>query len=161
WYDLAEDGVNISGNRSFLPSSINSITLDPQGRLLFGTVNGIWRGVPFGFGYDYTTGGTSRFAQGVGVLAEGPNGVAPPDLPTNPMRFTSLNGNLQIAALTSVAIDPVSFNTYYTTQLYSGSAMTTSAQPDSWTTMDATGPTIPGLNNSTVNLGIPNAVQIR
>ena len=154
WYDLAAAGVNSFGRRSFLPTSVNTIVLDPQGRLLFGTEEGIWRGVPEGFSYDYTTG-----TQGIGVLARGGGGGGGGNKTPNPpgMTFTSLNGNLEIADLTSVAIDPTAPNTYYTSQLYTGTAMVSAAGPLGWVTMGLTGPNDALLGN----LGVPNASEVR
>jgi hypothetical protein len=146
WYDLVQAGVNTTGSNSFLPTTINSIALDPQGRLLFGTINGIWRGLPLGFGYDFSTGN-----QGLHVLFTETQPNAPG------MTITSLNGNLQITDLTSVAVDPSTPNTFYTTQFYSGTARTTLGSPGSWMVMDLTGPIDPLFGN----LGVTNAVEIR
>jgi hypothetical protein len=147
WYDLAEGPVGgpAPGALSLLPpiaesflgggGGVHSLTFDPQGRLLVGTNNGIWRGVSFGYGYDFTTSGApeSILAHALGEVQPFPPG----------MSFTSLNGNLQITDLTSVAIDPTAANTYYTTQLSSGSAVTTTGKVPSWTSLG--GPQDPGL----------------
>src|SRR5205807_509735 len=104
-----------------LPPTITSLAFDNQGRLLVGTIGGIWRGIGFGFSYDFTSGGR-------GILA---GGGGPGNQFTVPaMTFTSINGNLQIADLTSVAIDPFNRGVYYTTQDDTGVAG--SSQPLVW-----------------------------
>src|SRR5262249_17999474 len=56
WYDI-EQGVNNDLNfQEFLPGAVLSMVADNQGRLLFGTENGIYRGAFRGTGYDFTSG---------------------------------------------------------------------------------------------------------
>jgi hypothetical protein len=111
WYDLIQGKSGVVGPANNLPDAITSLSFTPDGRLLVGTVGGVYKGQPLGFGYDFTSGGT-----GIGPLA----GLAPFSAPG--MTFTSLNGNLQINDLSSVAIDPQQPNTLYTTQFDTGGA---------------------------------------
>ncbi len=140
WYDITEGTSNKNGPNQYLPDEINALTIDTQGRLLIGTTDGIWRGEALGFSYDFSSGGT-------GIVGGG-RGFNPPG-----MKLTSLNSNLQITDVTSVAIDPTNPNVYYTSEAYSGTALTTGGGPLSWQTMGLTGPT----NPSGMNLGVPNA----
>ena len=116
-------------------------------RLLIGTVGGIWRGVDNGFGYDFTSGGNSQ-GSGNGILGGGGHHGAT----FNPagMSLTSINGNLQISDMTSVAIDPFNRGVFYTTQI--GTGVAGSSAPLVWSSQGLTGPTVNGSN-----LGIPNA----
>jgi hypothetical protein len=156
WYDLSEGPVSgpFPGSFAFLPTAINSLAFDPQGRLLVGTVNGIWRGIGFGFGYDYTSGGSLT-----GILARPQFGQTQPIPPG--MNFTSLNGNLQITDLTSVAVDPTTPNTFYSTQLNSGSAMTSSGAVQSWISLGGLGGLTGPADQQFGNLGVPSAGEIR
>lgn len=151
WYDVIQKqsgrtGYTNTGHlKSFLPSTITSLAFDAQGRLLVGTNGGIWRGVSYGFGYDFTSGGR-------GILAGGGFGGFG-SFSTPGMTLTSLNGNLQISSISSVAIDPFQQGVYFTTQFTTGVAQ--SAGSLSWLSTGLTGPTI---NNN--NLNIPNAGYI-
>jgi hypothetical protein len=115
WYDLQTTDQGQGGTPfDHLPDAITSLAFDPQGRLLVGTVAGIWRGVTQGFAYDTTSGG-------VGIDAF--KGVRAPR--SAGMSFTDLNGNLQIADTTSVAIDPKDPNVLDNSQRETGWARTT------------------------------------
>jgi hypothetical protein len=148
WYDIQEGGDNQSNlinpglNTTLrvqnLPGTVDSITIDAQGRVLFGTTGGLYRGLDRGFGYDFTTGQGNYVAGAsggilaqVGVTYQRPLG----------MQLTELNGNLQITDLTSVAIDPTLSGVFYTSEASTGSAVTSSGVTG-WATMGLTGPTI-------------------
>jgi hypothetical protein len=115
WYDLE---MQTSGTSDFsqlqLPPVIHALTFDGQGRLLVGTDGGIWRGVNQSWTYDTTSGGT-----GIESLL----GVRQPT--EGGMHFTDLNGNLQIADQTSVAIDPIDPHVIDSSQASLGWAQTT------------------------------------
>jgi FG-GAP-like repeat len=146
WYDMIEGQSGKNGKLTQLPGEITSMTVDSQGRLLIGTVGGIWRGVNNGFGYDFTSGNT-------GILNGSGHHAAPTFAPPA-MSFTSINGNLQISDMTSVAIDPDIVGSFFTTQVDTGVA---SYNPtDGWVSQGLSGPT----NSSGVDLGIPTAVSI-
>ncbi|MCI0704510.1 MAG: FG-GAP-like repeat-containing protein [Planctomycetia bacterium] len=126
WYDIQRATVNNTFSFfELLPGAIHRIAVDPQGRLLFGTENGIYRGLPLGFGYDFTSGG--------GGIIRG----RAPEVPG--MTITELNGNLQINDLTSVSIDPTDPSRMYISAAGVGSALTPSGFT-SWQTADLTGP---------------------
>ena len=143
WYDLVEGASGTTGNLDLLPPTINSLAINAAGQLLVGTSGGIWLGTSLGFGYDYTSGGTGILAGQAGTAFSAPG-----------MTFTAVNGNLQISDMTSVAIDPENPGVYYTSQTFTGSAVTTSAQ--TWESQGLTGPT---LANGT-NLGITTAADV-
>jgi photosystem II stability/assembly factor-like uncharacterized protein len=122
WYDLQTTDAG-QQNTNFLtytpqlliPATIHSLVFDPLGRLLIGTEGGIYRGVNQGWVYDTTDG-----ASGIDTQASLPPdkqessietslGVPTPSEPG--MIFTDLNGDLQIADVTSIAIDPYSRQT--------------------------------------------------
>jgi hypothetical protein len=142
WYDLIEDESGDDGNQKLLPNAITSLAYDAQGRLLVGTVGGIWRGLMLGFSYDYSSGGDGIMGGG-----GGPGG----GFSVPAMNFTAINGNLQISDLTSIAIDGTTRGAYFSTQIDTGVAATTSRL--AWVSQGLTGPT---LINGT-NLGIPSA----
>jgi hypothetical protein len=136
WYDLAENIVDKApppnpnalqaaplapGSR--LPSYVTSLAVDKQGRLVIGSEDGVWRAVYHGVGYDYSGGGSG--------LLNTPTSKAS-------VSITTINGNLQIAQLTSVAADPLVPNRFYTTQLGSGSAVTSGGL--TWNTSGLSGP---------------------
>ena len=169
WYDIQEGGDNQSNllNPSLSPSSANniriqnmpgsvdSITIDPKGRVLFGTSEGLYRGLDRGFGYDFTTGNGNYSGGSGGILAD--DGVATYAAPLG-MDLTQLNGDLQIADLTSVAIDPTASGVYYTSETQTGSAVTTSGV-NGWQTMGLVGPTI-DTTPSNVQFNTPNGYQV-
>jgi hypothetical protein len=102
WYDLQQGTPGFTDFTQLrLPATIHALVFDGQGRLLVGTEGGIWRGVSQGFQYD-STGGASV---GGDRSIEGDLGVASPS--EGGMILTDINGNLQIADITSVAIDPI------------------------------------------------------
>src|SRR5262249_52997922 len=107
WYDLIQHSSGRNGNLTLMPPEIHALTFDAQGRLLIGTEGGIWRAVNNSYSYDFTSGGRGIRAFGGG----GGGGFNPPAA-----TLTSINGNLQIADLTSVAIDPLTPGVLYTTQ---------------------------------------------
>lgn len=145
WYDMIEGQSGANGKLDLLPGEITSMSLDSQGRLLIGTVGGIWRGINEGFSYDFTSGDT-------GILT--PGGHHATQFTTPGMSFTSVNGNLQISDMTSVAIDPAEADTFFTTQVDTGVA--TYSPANGWVSSGLTGPT----TAAGVNLGIPTAVNI-
>jgi hypothetical protein len=106
-----------------LPSTIHSLVVDPQGRLLIGTDGGLWR------------------SNSVGFADARPNdqldatGLTRNTLPIQEsnLTLTALNGNLQIADLNSVAVDPNNRNIFYTGQAGTGFAET--AGPLTWQSM--------------------------
>jgi hypothetical protein len=142
WYDLqtgdyGQRFFNVFG-QAFgglqLPGTINTLAFDARGRLLVGTKQGIWRGTSQGFTYDTTSGGT-----GVDSIP----GKLSPGNPTpaeGGMTFTDLNGNLQIADMTSVAIDPYNRNV-----LHSSMADTGWAQTNSGLTWQSTNDIVPNF----------------
>jgi hypothetical protein len=128
-------GARQSGFQAFsvstlsrFPAEINSLVVDPDGRLVFGTQEGIWRAVYHGVGYDYTSGGS-------GIVAE-TNQAGSPGIPT--IAITTINGNLQIANLTSVASDPNFQGQFYASSYDIGTMRTTGGL--NWETM--------GINNA-------------
>ncbi len=137
WYDVIQRAADSTGTGTSLPPEIHALAFDPQGRLLIGTEGGLWRGVTKGYGYDFTSAGRGILG-GKGFAAAG-------------VTLTSLNGNLQIADLTSVAIDPTKRGVFYTTQAGTGGAASSGLLQ--WGSEGLTGPTVPG----TGNLGIPTA----
>jgi hypothetical protein len=161
WFDIATNeydpfweldptfGENwgISGQ---LPSEVLSMTVDPQGRILVGTEKGLFRVVNRGIGYDYTTGGAGNilggpaFAVGfegiVAELAALGDPTAPGAPPPANVTVTNLNANLQVADVTSVAVDPYLAGVYYIGTQGSGTARTASPGSLSWQTMGMTGP---------------------
>jgi hypothetical protein len=153
WYDLstgAPSGAN--GKSDTLPTGIHALTFDNQGRLVVGTEEGIFRLIPLGFGYDYTSGGSGMMAQGVGAPGD-PNLK---QFSTIGARLISINGNLQIADVTAAAIDPSSPTTLYSAADYGGTAVTT-AGPTGWVSSGLTGP----INGTTgASAGIPNAANL-
>jgi hypothetical protein len=152
WYDVIEGASNSTGTETLLPPTIDTLAFDTQGRLLIGTNQGIWRGVALGFGYNWVT-GPAGILSGQGGGAGGGGGSTKFDPPG--MSITSLNGNLQITDVTSVAIDPTDSGTYYISTANSGTAETTDGGT-TWATIGLTGPTVPGVGN----LGIPSSLQI-
>src|SRR5262249_21614196 len=116
---------------SLIPGGIHALAFDQQGRLIVATDEGIYRGVPYGFANSNTSANPSRVyptGGGGGGFGGGNNNVV---IPTG-MTFTAINGNLQIADLTSVAADPTSRSTFYTTAANTGTALTTGGLK--WTT---------------------------
>jgi hypothetical protein len=122
WYDL-ELGVlnsqNLGGFDSLLPRATYRMAADPQGRILFGTNGGLFRGLPLGFDYDYTSGGDGILGGLWFGLAQTPN---PPG-----MQITGLNGNLQISDLSGAAIDPIDPTRYYVSAFDTGTSLTSSS----------------------------------
>ena len=148
WYDIEQGKGSDGGMARNLPTAIHRIAIDPQGRLLFGTEKGLYRGTALGFSYDFS----SSFA---GILAGGGGfGGGTPAFNPAGMTITELNGNLQITDLTSVAIDPTTRGTYYISASGVGTATTTGGT--AWQTSGLTGPTVAGAGN----LGIPNSYQV-
>ena len=123
WYDLAQNAVGAQGGVDLLPAYVTSLTVDSQGRVVIGTEDGVWRAVYHGVGYDYSSGG---------------GGVLPVVTPTPQVSITTINGNLQIAQLTSVALDPLVPGRIYTTEYGTGSAVTSGGL--TWSTSGLTGP---------------------
>ncbi len=114
WYELEQGVLNSQFSfNSFVPGATEQMAADPQGRILFGTSGGLFRGLPLGFDYDYTSGGD-------GLLAF--FGLGTPNPPG--MQITPLNGNLQIADLTGAAIDPIDPARFYMSSYEVGTAIT-------------------------------------
>jgi len=153
WYDLDSAASGDYGFFDYLPEQITSLAIDSQGRLLTGTMGGIWRGVPLGFGYDITSGGTGITTTGFGGGGGGGGGGGF-GFTTPGMTFTSLNGNLSISDISSVAIDPYNRGVYFTTQIGTGVAGSTA--PLVWVSQGLTGPTTAGG----FTLPIPNASSV-
>ena len=148
WYAIDEASSNSTGPVILLPPDINALLIDPQGRLLIGTNQGIWRGTPLGFGYDWDTASpNSVLAQAQGFTA----------LKVPGMAINDLNGNLQDLDVTAVAVDPTDPSRMYISATFVGTA-TTESGLTGWQTIGQTGPTIP-LGGG-INLGIPNASQV-
>ncbi len=159
WYDVEQHQINgvpinNSGSTERFPPTVTSLKFDSLGRLLIGTNGGIWRAANLGVPYDFTSGG---------------KGIVPGNPSSTPgFKVSALNGNLQIADLTSVAIDPTMTGMYYVTTLGLGGASSldpsTGAAPNllTWNSQSQTGPTI-GLdtNNNPISAGIPNAGVVR
>ncbi len=108
WYDLAQNAVDPqvganTGDR--LPAYITSLSVDAQGRLIIGTEQGVWRAVYHGVGYDYSGGG---------------DGTLKTATPTPQVSITTINGNLQISQLTSIAVDPQNSGRFLTTEYETG-----------------------------------------
>jgi hypothetical protein len=139
WYDIEQLSPSSPGSVNALPLVFHAMTFDTQGRLLIGTDGGLWRAVNFGYGYDFSSGGT-------GII---PSFTATPPGPV----LTAINGNLQIADLTSVAIDPASRNTLFTSETNTGTASSTA--PLQWVSQGLVGPVTPLFP-----FAIPNAANI-
>ncbi len=145
WYDLEQESSTFPGLKRDLPPSINNLSFDGQGRLVIGTDGGVFRGVSRGFTYDYSSGG-------FGILSAATPGITPG------LKISSINGNLQITALTSVGVDPAKHNQYYTTQLGAGTAGVASAGLAGFSSEGLTGPGGTGLdvqNAGTVRVVAP------
>ncbi len=167
WYDL-DDGISSGGNSFFdppgagisgdeqpepdLPSSIHVLVFDNQGRLLFGTAEGIYRGTVLGFGYDLTSGGSGIVTDSGGV-----SGLIPSETANGSqgMSIVSINGNLQIAELSGAAIDPDNSSRMYTSEFETGTALTTSG-PAGWQSSGLYGP----ASSTYLVQGTPNATAL-
>src|SRR5262249_24190067 len=133
WTDLSSNTFRESGSAAFVQSTIHALAFDDLGRLLVGTEGGLFRGISGGF------------AQGYLNL----NSTLPG------MRFTDLNGNLQIADLTSVAIDPTTRGSYFASLASNGFAVSSGTLD--WSSIGLTGPNHPLFGN----LGVPHGAAIR
>ena len=123
WLDVTTGAFNndqfgFGGNK--LPPNITSVAIDAQGRLVFGTEQGLYRAVYQGTGYDFTSGGSGIISQGGFDGKELTTDAVPSSLIT----ISAINGNLQISDLTSVALDPNIPGRIYTTQYNTGTAVT-------------------------------------
>jgi hypothetical protein len=147
WYSLEQNVINDANGKGvqLLPPNIQSLAFDAQGRLLIGTDGGLFRGVSLGYGYDFTSGG-----QGYIRAGKGQSVISPPG-----MTITALNGNLQIADLTSVAIDPTNYGVLYTTMFNTGTAASGSVL--NWASEGLTGP----VTSTGGNLGVTTASVVR
>ena len=127
WLNVATGEFNnqFRNDANQLPPNVTSVAIDAQGRIIFGTEQGLYRAVYQGTGYDFTSGGRGIVAQGgfsgtnMALLAD--------NVPTSTITITPINGNLQISDLTSVAIDPSLPGTLYTTQYNTGAAVTSTS----------------------------------
>ncbi len=147
WYDLDSAQSGNRGKLDLLPDSITALAFDSQGRLIVGTIGGIWRGTNLGMSYDFTSGGSGIMTYGGGG-GGGANNFSTPGY-----SFVSLNGNLQIADMTSVALDPNNAGVFFGTQYDTG--VSGSVTPLAWTSQGLTGPTVGGNN-----LNIPTAWNV-
>ncbi len=136
WTDLSTNAFNnnFSFGGALAPPNITSVAIDAQHRIIFGTEQGLYRLVYQGTGYDFTSGGNGIIAQG-GATGKMPSTAT---VPSSTIQLTAINGNLQIADLTSVAIDPSIPGRFYTTQFNTGAALIASGV-NSATTMGLTG----------------------
>ncbi|MBO0698059.1 MAG: hypothetical protein J2P46_06680 [Zavarzinella sp.] len=143
WYDLEQGVINNSFSfESFLPAAVYDIVGDSQGRLLFATAGGLFRGTPLGFDYDFT-------ANGDGIMGRTNPGLATTPTPRG-VDFNDLNGNLQINDLTGAGIDPFDPNRLYTSSEEVGTGVTLNGI-NSWATS--------GLAGQAAN--VPNAVALQ
>jgi len=124
WQDLEQNTSGASDiANSYLPPVIHDLVFDSQGRLLIATDGGLWRGISYGFGYDFSSSpGAILSTEFIGNLAK-----------TQGMTFTSLNGNLEISNTSSVAIDPTNPNVLYSANGETGWALTDGSI--TWSTM--------------------------
>jgi hypothetical protein len=122
---------------SRLPAEVQALALDADGRLVIGTQEGVWRAVYHGVGYDFTSGG-------LGLLG--------PSHPTPAVSITTINGNLQISNLTSVASDPQVAGQYFASAYDTGTMMTTGGL--NWQTMGLNGPATGAKPDSTTDAGV-------
>jgi len=127
---------------SRLPAEVTALAVDPVGRLIIGTQEGVWRADYHGAGYDYTSGGT-------GILAVTNQAGVPPVPAVN---ITTINGNLQIADLTSVANDPLLNGQFYASAWSIGTFMTTGGL--NWQTMGLNGPAVGPAAGTSVDAGV-------
>jgi hypothetical protein len=124
WQDLEQDSSGDSNvDKTLLPPIIHALVFDTQGRLLIGTDGGLWRGVNYGFGYDFSS-SPGAILHGVPVAGSSATGH---------MQLTSLNGNLEISDQTSVAIDRLDPNKLFSAAASTGWAVTTGGLI--WTTL--------------------------
>jgi hypothetical protein len=108
WYDIEQQASNSAGAARLLPPTITQLRFDAQGRLLIGTDGGLWRGTAMGFNYDFSSGGTGIIRTSTGPVAG--------------MKLAAINGNLQIASVTSATTDPTALGRTYATTIGSGEA---------------------------------------
>jgi len=117
---------------SSLPPEVMQMTLDPQGRLLVGTEEGLWRVGVHGIGYDFTS-------DGDGIMSAFYDAVVTV-LPSATISVSTINSNLQISDLTSVAVDPLNPGTYYAAGYGTGIERTSPSNLAQWQTMGLNGP---------------------
>ena len=173
WYNLAagtingfevgNNGLGVNETLQQVPPDIQALTFDPQGRLLIGTDQGIWRGTNLGYNYDYTSGADS-FNGTAAILYLGNDSAAgvPQVIPPG-MAITDLNSNLQITDVTSVAIDPNQYGVLYTAAYDSGTAGSAGTLT-SWTSSGLSGPSsafVPTAEDIFASLPVPGAVAER
>ncbi|HZT82463.1 MAG TPA: hypothetical protein VFA26_19700, partial [Gemmataceae bacterium] len=147
WYDLEQGVFSGTSNKRYLPPAIHALAFDPLGRLIVATEGGVFRGQGYGFGYDFTSGGGNGGGGNSSIV-----GGQPPKVPG--MTFISLNSNLQIAELNSVAIDHTQPGVYYTANVGTGTSTSTGLLQ--WVSSGLTGPVVNGIN-----LNIPTAAFIK
>jgi photosystem II stability/assembly factor-like uncharacterized protein len=157
WYDLEQDASGGPSGGRLLPRAVDSLTFDTQGHLLIGTPEGVFRALGPGvdFGYDITSGG-----QGIAVV----KGQQPPYIPPADLNTRSLNTNLAIADLISVAVDPVQEGRFYTTEFNNGSSFSdpTGAGSLTWQVAgnDLTGPGLLDMpHGARVRVGAPDPLN--
>ncbi len=128
WVDLTTNAFESDFSNQFggatVPPDITSVAIDSQGRIVLGTEQGVYRLVYEGTGYDFTSGGDGIIVQKAAANPVGP-GMGRITPPNSTIKLTSINGNLAIADLTSVAIDPSIPGRYYTTEYNTGTASIT------------------------------------
>jgi hypothetical protein len=130
WVDLSE---NVSGNDGWLgsaaefkllPAGINFLTFNGAGRLLVGTVAGIYEGFSGGFSPGFQPDDSFLFQT---------SATAPPEFDfqnhlffdVGMPAFVDINGNLQISNLTTVAVNPTNPNAFFTSQADTGTSQST------------------------------------
>ncbi len=125
WYDMVAEEYEPTFSTigaSNIPGQVESFTVDPLGRLLVGTSQGVYRVQDLGIGYDFSSGLNWFWGTGTGILTDVPSGVTDP--PAATISVTPINGNLQIANLTSVATDPLIAGQFYTAGYDTGTQST-------------------------------------
>ncbi len=133
WDGAAPTTIQPTGAASAaLPAEVMQITLDPQGRLLVGTEEGLWRVDVHGIGYDFTS-------DGDGIMSAAYDAVVTV-LPSATVTVSTINSNLQISDLTSVAVDPLNPSTFYASGYGTGIERTSPSNPSQWQTMGLNGP---------------------
>ncbi len=159
WLDVTTGAFNndgFGGTPDQLPPNITSVEIDQQGRIVFGTEQGIYRLVYQGTGYDFTSGNSGIIPQG------GPNGLLLNTnftLPTSKIELSQINGNLQISDLTSAALDPTIPGRLYTTEYNTGAAVTSGSLNYSSSALSSEFFN-PGAQNGGLYAGIPDGDRV-
>ncbi len=146
WYDLEQDQSGENGGKRDVPRAVTDFTF-ANGKLLAATSEGLFRLTPASFGYDATSGG-------FGITVTKISG-SPYTKPT--LAWTDLNGNLAIADLTSVALDPIDRSRFYTSEAGTGTTVLQGLGTATVAGGTLTGPVV----NFFGNLDIPTGATIR